>query len=233
MLTALSRATNVTTKSAITEKLENRPVSSMEATLRNGRRDISQPECLQPGYRGRIPWRFRMIETEAHDDDEAKLERIPTRMLYEMGVPEKPRDVGLNGMDRLVQDLLASQKSLEEEKTKVADRDAEIARLKEEVAHLLDRAREDGQKRETAEVEVRELERMSALLSVHDEEINELRRLLAFHKTNGGQVSRKFRDLQAINKDLQVQLQVVEMTLGDQVPVQSGVSAVECNSSDS
>ncbi|KAL7786206.1 hypothetical protein V8C37DRAFT_419627 [Trichoderma ceciliae] len=148
-------------------------------------------------------------------------ERTSSHLPYEMAVVERPRDAGLHGIDRLVQDLLASHKSLEDEKRKVVERDAEIAQLKEKMAHL--EAGEDGQKPETAGVQMQELELMSAMQSTHDGEVNELRRLLTFHKTNGEQVSRQFRDLQATNRDLQVSLQATEKALEEQASLLSGL----------
>jgi chromosome segregation ATPase len=150
-------------------------------------------------------------------------ERTNFRPPYEMTASEKPRDVGLHGIDKLVQDLMASQKNLEGEKGKVAERDAEITRLQEKVAQLMDEAREDGRKRDSTEAKVQELERMSALHSAHDEEVNELRRLLAFHQTNGERVSRQYRDLQATNKELQASLQATNKAIDEQISLISSL----------
>ncbi|KAL7802004.1 hypothetical protein V8C44DRAFT_370784 [Trichoderma aethiopicum] len=123
------------------------------------------------------------------EDIEVKLEPVKATPSLEKLTARKPRDAAQSAMDRLVQDLLASQQDLEDERSKTADKDAEIAQLKEEVAHLQQRDYKDC------------------------EEANELRRLLAFHIKNGEQLSRRFRDLQAVNKDLQAQLQASEMAL--------------------
>lgn len=137
--------------------------------------------------------------TETDDDLEIDLEQGEADSPNESGVTEKLRITGLRAMDRLVQDLLASQKSLEDEKRKAEDKDAEIARLKEEVAQLQQRDCQDCK------------------------EVEELRRLLAFYKANGEQVSREFRDLQATNRSLQTQLQATETALEEQMSLLSGL----------
>ncbi|KAH6608627.1 hypothetical protein Trco_001973 [Trichoderma cornu-damae] len=152
------------------------------------------------------------------DDTKSEWEETNTHLPYETGSIDKPDDASVHGMDRLVHDLLAAHKSLEEERRKVAEKDAEIARLEAKVTHLL-----DGQKRETADAKAQGSERTSALRTTHDEEVNELRRLLEFHKTNGEQVSRRFRDLQAANKDLQASLGAAEMALQEQASLLSGL----------
>ncbi|KAL6886504.1 hypothetical protein HDV57DRAFT_490618 [Trichoderma longibrachiatum] len=124
-----------------------------------------------------------------HEDVEVQLEPVKASPSLETLTTRKPRDATQNAMDRLVQDLLASQKDLEDERSKTAVKDAEIVQLKEDMAHLQQRDYKDC------------------------EEANELRRLLAFHIKNGEQLSRRFRDLQAVNKDLQAQLQASEMAL--------------------
>ncbi|UKZ79632.1 hypothetical protein TrVFT333_007392 [Trichoderma virens FT-333] len=170
---------------------------------------------------------------ETHDDVEFNPEQTNSRL--SQGMDLETTDAVVYRMDRLVQDLLASRKDLENEKRKTTDKDVEIAQLKQEVAHLLDRAHEEGQKREAAEAEMRELGRMSVVSSVNCEEVDELRRLLVFHKTNGEQLSRKLRDLQATYKDLEAQLQVTEMALQEQMSLVSGLGICTHgdNSSDS
>ncbi|RFU74128.1 hypothetical protein TARUN_8128 [Trichoderma arundinaceum] len=197
MLGSSSRPPNVATESIMTVKVNDPPALSMEVTPQMDDKAAKPTMELGP-----IP--------NIYNNVRSKVEETSTRLPYEMGEVEKPRDAGLHGIDRLVQDLLASQKNLEDERRKVAELDAEITRLKEKVAILLHEAQEGGQKRGTEEARVQELERMSAL---HDEDANELRRLLAFHKTNGERVSRQLRDLQATNKDLQASLKVAEMAL--------------------
>ncbi|KAL7946007.1 hypothetical protein V8C42DRAFT_49393 [Trichoderma barbatum] len=206
-------------------KPNHSPSYAMELALQSGNHN---PWDFLPRTSFDIPPRT----TEAHDDADSsqhRANRLPQGMDLEV------QDAAVYRMDRLVQDLLASRRSLEGEKRKTADKDAEIAQLKQEVAHLLDKAREDGPKREAAEAEVRELERMSALNSTNCEEVNELRQLLAFHMTNGEQVSRKLRDMQATNKDLETQLQVTEMALREQVSLLNGlgICAQAGNNSDS
>lgn len=139
------------------------------------------------------------------------------------GMDLDTQDAVVYRMDRLVRDLIASRKSLEDEKRKATDKDAEIAQLKQEVAYLRDKAREGSQKQEAAGSEVWELGQASVLSSANCEEVNELRRLLAFHKTNGEQVTRKLRDLQTTNKDLEAQLQVAETALQEQMSLLSGL----------
>lgn len=138
-------------------------------------------------------------------------------------VVQKPRDVSLHKADRLVQDLLAAQTSLDEEKRKVAERDAEIAQLHEKVAQLLDEAHELRQKSDTAETKAQQAQRISLLQPALDEDVNELRRLLSFHKTNGERMSRQCQDLQAMNKDLQVSLQATKKAVGEQAALISGL----------
>ncbi|KAK4085326.1 uncharacterized protein Triagg1_316 [Trichoderma aggressivum f. europaeum] len=159
--------------------------------------------------------------TGTHDDAEAKLEQTDARL--SQGMDMETQDAVVFRMDRLVQDLIASRKSLEDEKRKAADKDAEIAQLKREVTYLRNKAREGGRKHEAAESEVWVLERASVLASASSEEVNELQRLLAFHKTNGEQVSRRLRDLQATNKDIQTQLQATEAVLREQMSLLSGL----------
>ncbi|KAL7960983.1 hypothetical protein V8C34DRAFT_45270 [Trichoderma compactum] len=162
--------------------------------------------------------------TGTHDDVEAKLEQ--TVALLSQGMDLDTQDAVVYRMDRLVRDLIASRKSLEDEKRKAADKDAEIAQLKQEVAYLRNKAREGGRKHEATMregTEVRELEVGSVLASASSEEVNELQRLLAFHKTNGEQVSRKLRDLRATNKDIETQLQATEAVLREQMSLLSGL----------
>ncbi|KAL6904370.1 hypothetical protein GGI43DRAFT_400215 [Trichoderma evansii] len=150
---------------------------------------------------------------------------------YEMAVAQKPRDVSLHGVDRLVQDLLATQTLLEDEKRKVAEKDAEIARLEEQISRILDkgytqllgRTNEHGQKSNTTETKAHQPEPINVLQLAPDEEVNKLRRLLAFHKTNGEGVSRQCQELQATNKELQASLQATEKALEEQVALVSGL----------
>ncbi|KAK1241431.1 hypothetical protein MKX08_001405 [Trichoderma sp. CBMAI-0020] len=139
---------------------------------------------------------FSMLEEE---------ETNPLHSHWEAAVAQKPRD-SLRGADRLVQDLLLARARLEEEKEKVARKDAEIAKLHEKLAVTKEQ----------------QVERMSALPAL-DEEVNELRRLLEFHKSNGERVSRQCQDLQATNKDLQVSLQATEKILEEQTALISGL----------
>ncbi|QYT02396.1 hypothetical protein H0G86_009399 [Trichoderma simmonsii] len=162
--------------------------------------------------------------TGTHDDVEAKLEQTNARL--PQGMDSETQNAVVYRMDRLVRDLLASRKSLEDEKRKAADKDAEIAQLKQEVAYLRDKARAGGQKHEAAEADEWDFwgfKKASVLSSANCEEVNELRRLLAFHKTNGEQVSKKLRDLQTTNKDLEAQLQVAETALQEQMSLLSGL----------
>ncbi|OTA06026.1 hypothetical protein A9Z42_0067430 [Trichoderma parareesei] len=129
--------------------------------------------------------------TKTNSDLEFELEQDETTgMRNKAGVTENTQNAGLHAMDRLVQDLLASQKGLEDEKRKAEQKDAEIARLKGEMGQL--------QQRECVE---------------DAEQVKELRRLLAFHIKNEEQLARRFRDLQAVNKDLEAQLQAAETAL--------------------
>ncbi|KAM6486146.1 hypothetical protein HDV62DRAFT_353240 [Trichoderma sp. SZMC 28011] len=159
--------------------------------------------------------------TGTHDDVEAKLEQTNARL--PQGMDSETQNAVVYRMDRLVRDLLASRKNLEDERRKAADKDAEIAQLKQEVAYLQDKARAGGQKHEAAEAEMWGFEQASVLSSANCEEVNELRQLLAFHKTNGEQVSKKLRDLQTTNKDLEAQLQVAETALQEQMSLLSGL----------
>ncbi|KAL5092308.1 hypothetical protein Trisim1_001568 [Trichoderma cf. simile WF8] len=159
-----------------------------------------------------------------HDDVEAKLEQTNARL--PQGMDSETQNAVVYRMDRLVRDLLASRKSLEDEKRKAADKDAEIAQLKQEVASLRDKARARRQKHEAAREEgwyFWGFDKASVLSSSNCEEVNELRQLLAFHKTNGEQVSKKLRDLQTTNKDLEAQLQVAETALQEQMSLLSGL----------
>lgn len=142
---------------------------------------------------------------------------------WETAVVQKPRDVSLHGTDRLVQDLLAARTRLDEEKRKVAEKDAEIAHLHEKVAQLLDEAHEHRQKTITAETKAQQVGGINVLQPALDGDVNELRRLLAFHKTNGERVSRQCQDLQAVNRDLQVSLQAAEKALEEQAALISGL----------
>ncbi|KAL7925148.1 hypothetical protein ACQKWADRAFT_285188 [Trichoderma austrokoningii] len=153
------------------------------------------------------------------DEEETR----PFDSQWETAVVHKPRDANFHGADRLVQDLLAARTHLEEEKKKVAEKDAEIARLHEQVAQLADEAHDHRQKTSTAVAKTQQIERYTALQPALDEEVNELRRLLAFHKTNGERVSRQCQDLQAANKDLQVELQAAEKVLEEQTALISGL----------
>ncbi|PTB54103.1 hypothetical protein M431DRAFT_509108 [Trichoderma harzianum CBS 226.95] len=159
--------------------------------------------------------------TDALDNAEISSEQTNTRL--SQGMDLETQDAVVYRMDRLVQDLIAARKSLEDEKKKTKDKDAQIAQLKQEVAYLRNKAREGGRKHEAAGAEVWKLERASVLASASSEEVNELQRLLAFHKTNGEQVSRQLRDLQATNKDLETQLQATETVLREQMSLLSGL----------
>lgn len=150
-------------------------------------------------------------------------ETSPFHSHWETAVVQKPRDVSLHGADRLVQDLLSARRRLEEEKGKAAEKDAEIAQLREKVAQLLNEAHDHGQRSNTAVTKAQQVERINILQPALDEDVNELRRLLAFHKTNGERVSRQCQDLQAINKDLQVSLQATEKVLEEQTALISGL----------
>lgn len=220
MMATSRRAPPIITKSTVTAKVTEVEVTPQTDDLTTTFVYREAPSAIEVGALPRT------------HNKETEWEQTSTRLAYETEVAEKPRDDGLHGIDKLVHDLLATHKSLEEEKRKVAERDAEIARLKERVAHLLEEAREDMQKRETAETKAQELERMSELQSKHDEEVNELRRLLAFHKTNGEQVSRQCRELQATNKGLQVSLKANEMMRQEQAALLSGLR-LQANEGDS
>jgi uncharacterized coiled-coil DUF342 family protein len=156
---------------------------------------------------------FSMLEEE---------ETNPLPSGWEAAVVQKPRD-SLRGADRLVQDLLAARTRLEEEKEKVTEKDAEIARLREKVAQLLDEAHDHRQKSSAAGTKALQVGRVNVLQPALDEELNELRRVLAFHKTNGERVSRQYQDLQVTNKDLQDSLQATEKILKEQAALISGL----------
>ncbi|KAL7935362.1 hypothetical protein V8C35DRAFT_299264 [Trichoderma chlorosporum] len=158
---------------------------------------------------------------EAHNELETNQEQTSTRLSHSMDL--EAQDTVLYNVDRLVQDLLASRKDLKNEKRKLADKDIEIALLKQEVACLRDKAREDGQKCETVGTEACQSQRVSVLNSAAREEVNELQQLLAYHKTKGEQVSRKLRELQATNEDLETQLQVTATALQEQMSLLSGL----------
>lgn len=149
-------------------------------------------------------------------------EANPFHSHRQTAVVQKPRD-GLRGADRLVQDLLVAQARLEEEKKKVAEKDAEIAKLNERLAQSVDEAHGHRQGSVTAATKEQQIERISVLQPALDEEVNELRRLLEFHKSNGERVSRQCQDLQATNKDLQVSLQATEKILEEQTALISGM----------
>ncbi|KAM0258383.1 hypothetical protein ACHAQJ_003858 [Trichoderma viride] len=199
MLGTSSRSTNVTTESIMTDMVPRFAI--------HPRRGTPSAQTIEA-----------MVKEPSYME-----ERTDFRPPYEMTVAEKPREAGLHGLDRLVQDLRISQMSLEDEKRKVTEKDAEITRLQEKVAQLLDEAREGGRERDSAEIKIQELERMSVLQPAHDEELNELRRLLAFHQTNGERVSRQCQDLRAINKDLEVSLQATKKALEEQASLISGL----------
>ncbi|KAH0491272.1 hypothetical protein TgHK011_002709 [Trichoderma gracile] len=144
----------------------------------------------------RLPHRLRedlrhpaSSQDTCHDGFEISLEPVKAARSLETLTTRKPRDAAFDEMNRLVQDLLASRKELEDERRKTADKDTEIAQLREEVAQLQQMDHKDC------------------------EEASELRRLLAFHIRNGEQLSRRFRDLQAVNKGLEAQLQAAETAL--------------------
>ncbi|KAL6873090.1 hypothetical protein J3F83DRAFT_732012 [Trichoderma novae-zelandiae] len=164
--------------------------------FRAGRHNLGR--WVPPHLRNRAVLQQTGMEGTCHGEIKVKLEPIEVPLTLESLTTEKPREAALDGMDRLVQDLLASRKHLKDEKSKAEDKDAEIARLKEEMAQLRQRDCEER------------------------EEVKELRRLLAFHQRNGEQVSRKFRDLQAANKGLQTQLQAAEMALEEQTALLAG-----------
>lgn len=149
-------------------------------------------------------------------------ETNPFHSHWETAVVQKPRD-SLRGADRLVQDLLVARARLEEEKEKVAEKDAEIAKLREKLAQLVDEDHDHRQRSITAVTKEQQVERISVLQPALDEEVNELRRLLEFHKSNGERVSRQCQDLQATNKDLQVSLQATEKILEEQTALISGL----------
>ncbi|KAL6817057.1 hypothetical protein J3E69DRAFT_358294 [Trichoderma sp. SZMC 28015] len=188
--------------------------------------------ALQSVYRNRwIPPHLRQSNTmevqtttDALDNAEISSEQTNTRL--PQGMDSETQNAVVYRMDRLVRDLLASRKSLEDEKRKSADKDADIAQLKQEVADLQGKARAGGQKHEAAQEEGWHFwgfDKASVLSSSNCEEVNELRQLLAFHKSNGEQVSKKLRDLQTTNKDLEAQLQVAETALQEQMSLLSGL----------
>lgn len=148
-------------------------------------------------------------------------ETNPFHSHWETAVVQKPRD-SLRGADRLVQDLLVARARLEEEKEKVANKDAEIAQLCKKLAQL-DEDHDHRQRSITAVTKEQQVERISVLQPALDEEVNELRRLLEFHKSNGERVSRQCQDLQATNKDLQFSLQATEKILEEQKALISGL----------
>ncbi|KAK4070458.1 hypothetical protein Trihar35433_4925 [Trichoderma harzianum] len=193
---------------------------------------LAMEVALQSVYRNRwIPPHLRQSNTmevqtttDALDNAEISSEQTNTRL--PQGMDSETQNAVVYRMDRLVRDLLASRKSLEDEKRKSADKDADIAQLKQEVADLQGKARAGGQKHEAAQEEgwaFWGFEKASVLSSSNCEEVNELRQLLAFHKTNGEQVSKKLRDLQTTNKDLEAQLQVAETALQEQMSLLSGL----------
>ncbi|KAM0462973.1 hypothetical protein ACHAPV_003098 [Trichoderma viride] len=149
-------------------------------------------------------------------------ETNPFHSHWETAVVQKPRD-SLRGADRLVQDLLVARARLEEEKEKVAKKDAEIAELCKMLARLVDEDHDHRQRSITAVTKEQQVERISVLQPALDEEVNELRRLLEFHKSNGERVSRQCQDLQATNKDLQVSLQKTEKILEEQMALVTGL----------
>lgn len=151
-------------------------------------------------------------------------ETNPFHSRRQTDVVQKPRD-GLRGADRLVQDLLVAQARLEEEREKVAQKDAEIAKLREKLAQSVDETHGHRQGSMTAVTKEQQIERTSALQLALDEEVNQLRRLLEFHKTNGERVSRQCQDLQVINKDLQVSLQATEKIIEEQTALISGLGS--------
>lgn len=168
-----------------------------------------------------------VAKTPAYAEDETN---IPLSHYETVGV-QKPRDVSLHGVDRLVQDLLATRTLLEEEKRKVIEKDAEIARMGEQISRILDKAytqlldktNEHGPTSNTTETKARQLEPIKVLKPAPDEEISKLGRLLEFHKTNGERVSRQCQELQAINKELQVSLQATEKALEEQAALISSL----------
>ncbi|KAM0511187.1 hypothetical protein ACHAPE_010138 [Trichoderma viride] len=149
-------------------------------------------------------------------------ETNPFHSHWETAVAQKSRD-SLRGADRLVQDLLATRARLEEEKGKVAEKDAQIAQMNEKLGQLVDKYHGHLQNSNMEVAKEQQLERIGALQPALDEEVNELRRLLEFHKMNGERVSRQCQDLQAANKDLQVSLQATEKILEEQTALISGL----------
>ncbi|KAL9477236.1 hypothetical protein ACSS6W_007077 [Trichoderma asperelloides] len=168
-----------------------------------------------------------VVKTPAYAEDETN---IPLSHYETVGV-QKPRDVSLHGVDRLVQDLLATRTLIEEEKRKVIEKDAEIARMGEQISRIIDKAHtqlldktnEHGPTSNTTETKAQHLERIKVLQPAPDEEISKLGRLLDFHKTNGERVSRQCQELQAINKELQASLQAAEKALEEQVALISSL----------
>ncbi|KAJ4855131.1 uncharacterized protein T069G_10689 [Trichoderma breve] len=208
-------------------------LDNVEANLeQTNSQALAMEVALQSVYRNRwIPPHLRQSNTmevqtttDALDNAEISSEQTNTRL--PQGMDSETKNDVVYRMDMLVRDLLASRKSLEDEKRKSADKDADIAQLKKEVADLRDKARAGGQKHEAAGEEgwaFWGFDKASVLSSANCEEVNELRRLLAFHKTNGEQVSKKLRDLQATNKDLEAQLQVADTALQEQMSLLSGL----------
>ncbi|KAL7819968.1 hypothetical protein V8C26DRAFT_393952 [Trichoderma gracile] len=183
-------------------------MQSLMATKPNTMSPLTMTLAPQYGKRGTWSSQLRMAfavppkaftETDNDVEVEMDLEQDQADSPNESGVTEISRPTSLRAMDRLVQDLLASQKNLEDEKRKADAKDAEIARLREEVSQLQQRDCNDC------------------------EQMKELRRLLAFHKTNGEQVSSKFRELQAANRGLQAQLQATKSALEEQMALISGL----------
>ncbi|KAL6800196.1 hypothetical protein J3E68DRAFT_397614 [Trichoderma sp. SZMC 28012] len=205
-------------------------LDNVEANLeQTNSQALAMEVALQSVYRNRwIPPHLRQSNTmevqtttDALDNAEINSEQTNTRL--PQGMDSETQNAVVYRMDRLVRDLLASRKSLEDEKRKAADKDADIAQLKQEVAYLRDKARAGGQKHEAAEADMWGFKEASVLSSSNCEEVNELRQLLAFHKTNGEQVSKKLRYLQITNKDLEAQLQVAETALQEQMSLLSGL----------
>ncbi|KAL7912002.1 hypothetical protein GGI35DRAFT_303880 [Trichoderma velutinum] len=197
-------------------KPSNPPVLALEVAPHYGSRNIWIPPHRRYSNTMEV-----QTTTDAFDNVEADLEQ--TNAHIPQGMDLEAQEAVVYRVDRLVRDLMASRKSLEDEKRKAVDKDAEIAQLKREVAYLRNKAREGGQNHEAAGAEVWELERASVLDSANCEAMNELQQLLAFHRTNGEQVSRKLRDLQAINKELETQLQTTETVLREQMSLLSGL----------
>ncbi|KAK5988276.1 hypothetical protein PT974_12418 [Cladobotryum mycophilum] len=133
------------------------------------------------------------------------------------------QDSGLHHIDKLVEDLINSENELESERRKHAQKDAEMAKLEQDLAERSSDLVESQHQRGAAETRVRELEQMASVQAGQGKEVDELRRLLAFHVKNGEQLSRQFKDMQAANKHLEASLQQKEAALQEQASLLAGL----------